>query len=276
MSSRSTDITQRITKIYDRIDGDGVVTFLLYIGSIILTLLGLYFLIISTNLDFVNEGNSLGNRGRFVGGTAGSIWAFAGVLLFMIILRSHNKQYTLTRSVLEKQSDHLQSLQDLIHIKEKDGRLSNQVVQKIHNTTSNESKIDSLIAILVRYIQQSSSESTPTMHGRQLYQYLKDEYIDQDIGSISEKKIRKLRKKFPVFSGFQTLFLIIYQEIKSLLHREDEETKMLIKSKLINSLRDSEITLLASTLPSFVDSDDDLAELQSLLQIDNLYQMHAE
>ncbi len=95
MSTRSTEVIEQITKIYDRVDGDGVVTFLLYIGSIILTLLGLYFLIISTNLDFVNEGNSLGNRGRFVGGTAGSIWAFAGVLLFIIILRSHNKEYQL-------------------------------------------------------------------------------------------------------------------------------------------------------------------------------------
>ncbi len=276
MSSRAREIEQQITKIYQRVDGDGVVSFLLYLGSAILTLLGLYFLIISTNLDFVNEGNSLGNRGRFVGGTAGSIWAFAGVLLFVIVLRSHNKQYKLTRSVLEKQTDQLQSLQDLIHHKENNGQLSTDIVETTQDPTSNESRIDSMIAILIRYLQQSSSDTPPEMHGRQLYQYLKDEFLVHDIEQISEKKLKKLKRKFPVFSGFQTLFLSVYQEIKDLIKQEDEETKAFFKSKLIKSLRDSEIALLSSTLSSFVDSDDDLAELQSLLQIDNVYQMHAE
>ena len=224
----------------------------------------------------MNEGNSLGNRGRFVGGTAGSLWAFAGVLLFIIVLRSHNKEYRLTRAVLEKQSEQLHSLQDHINHMEVPKSLSTETVDRKHDLPINESRIDSMIAILVRYLQQSSSDTPPEIHGRQLYQYLKDEFLTNDMEQISEKKLNKLKKKFPVFSGFQTLFLTVYQEIKDLVQGEDEETTAFLKSKLIKSLRDSEIALLSSTLSSFVDSEDDLVELQSLLQIDNVYQMHAE
>lgn len=276
MSTRSTEVIEQITKIYDRVDGDGVVTFLLYIGSIILTLLGLYFLIISTNLDFVNEGNSLGNRGRFVGGTAGSIWAFAGVLLFIIILRSHNKEYQLTRTVLEKQSDHLLSLQQHIQDRGIKERLTDVIEEKTAGKTSIEPRIDAMISILKRYIQQSSIDSNHKISGGQFYQYLKEEFITDNVEFISEKKLKKLRKKYVDFSGFLTLFLIIYQEMKDLIQQEDEDTKVFIKSKLISSLSDSEIALLVSTLPSFVESKEEITELRSLLQTNNIYQMNVQ
>lgn len=96
------------------IDWVEIIAWLFFMGLTIIGFIIFYNFICALSSEFTIEGNSkvklpeTGQVGDFIGGIVGSIWSFAGIILFYLALRLQRREFISQREELKQQKNEFQ------------------------------------------------------------------------------------------------------------------------------------------------------------------------
>jgi len=195
---------------------------ILLIISIISIAIGIYITIvfigkISTSVRLIESGESIDQQltgviGDFIGGIVGTIWSFAGVILFFLALRLQSKELSLqleelkdTRLVFKTQQFENTFFNLLKN--QNEIRLNTEIKKKNYNyeTHSNQdnytrgnSAFEEIKEILLKEKENLESNLTKSKKAKSILEgdsEIKDEYWDKE---RSEKFLKKFKKHYSI------------------------------------------------------------------------------